>query len=613
MSSRYIGTATYSPDDNKLRLTAFSRLSPELYARVKAAGFSWAPRQEIFVAPRWTPSREDLLLELCGEIGDEDGTLLDRAEVRAERFEGYKDRRTADAESAHAGAARIMDGIPMGQPILIGHHSERHARKDAQRIENGLRKAVKMWETASYWQDRAAGAIAHAKYKELPRVRANRIKGIETNLRRMEREDKDRATKLALWSKEGITIEQARHIANFTHFTCTTEGSQGGGWSSWDVLRPDEDRYKACPSWTVEQVRAVALRVYSSSSETRERWRAHYANRIAYERAMLEEQGESALLAPKPRRELMPLLNYRATGGQITTPDPYNRGTDITYSQVDMTKAEYAAIYADSKGARLSRDRSHRFRTAVVKGHNLVAVYLTDSKDHGEPKATTPAPAPMPVELPFTPRPVREIPPDPAAAARAALKAGVVVAVAPQLFPTPPDLARRMVEAAGMMAGRRILEPSAGTGNLIRAILNDATGADCCRVVAVEINGQLAQGLRTMRDKTVHASETGLQIHARDFLECDEDTLGRFDFALMNPPFKDGSDIKHIEHARRFLKPGGRLVAICANGPRQRAALLPIVEETGGTWEDLPAGTFKDAGTNVNTALIVIEAASPAA
>lgn len=65
-------TATYSPEDNKLRLYPSSRLDSATYERVKAAGFKWAPRQELFVAPMWTPAREDLLMELCGEIGDED-------------------------------------------------------------------------------------------------------------------------------------------------------------------------------------------------------------------------------------------------------------------------------------------------------------------------------------------------------------------------------------------------------------------------------------------------------------------------------------------------------------------------------------------------------------
>ncbi len=54
--------ATYSPDDNKLRLYAASRLDPETYKKVHDAGFRWAPKQALFVAPAWTPGREDVLL-----------------------------------------------------------------------------------------------------------------------------------------------------------------------------------------------------------------------------------------------------------------------------------------------------------------------------------------------------------------------------------------------------------------------------------------------------------------------------------------------------------------------------------------------------------------------
>jgi hypothetical protein len=31
-----------------------------------------------------------------------------------------------------------------------------------------------------------------------------------------------------------------------------------------------------------------------------------------------------------------------------------------------------------------------------------------------------------------------------------------------------------------------------------------------------------------------------------------------------------------------------------------------MAEESGGWWEDLPAGTFKEAGTGVNVALLLI-------
>ena len=77
--------ATYSPDDNKLRLYAVSRLDPETYKKVHDAGFRWAPKQALFVAPAWTPGREDVLLSLAGEIEDEDSTLAERQEARAKK------------------------------------------------------------------------------------------------------------------------------------------------------------------------------------------------------------------------------------------------------------------------------------------------------------------------------------------------------------------------------------------------------------------------------------------------------------------------------------------------------------------------------------------------
>lgn len=67
--------ATYSAEDNKLRLYCSERLDSDLYSRVKEAGFKWAPKQDLFVAPRWTPAREDLCLELAGDISAEQSTL----------------------------------------------------------------------------------------------------------------------------------------------------------------------------------------------------------------------------------------------------------------------------------------------------------------------------------------------------------------------------------------------------------------------------------------------------------------------------------------------------------------------------------------------------------
>ena len=71
----------------------------------------------------------------------------------------------------------------------------------------------------------------------------------------------------------------------------------------------------------------------------------------------------------------------------------------------------------------------------------------------------------------------------------------------------------------------------------------------------------------------------------------------------MNPPFAKGADIKHIRHALQFVKPGGRLVALCANGPRQQRELEPIAS----TYEPLPEGSFKSSGTSVRVVLLTFD------
>lgn len=315
-----IGSATYSPEDNKLRLYPLVRLDKETYLRVKNAGFKYAPKQELFVAPMWTPEREDLLIELCGEVGDEDKSLVERAQERAERFEDYSDKRNQDAEHARAAVSAIADNIPFGQPILVGHHSERRARKDAERIESGMRRAVKMWDCSQYWQQRAAGALRNAKYKELPSVRARRIKTLEADKRKRERAKAEAQRLIKFWKGEAIATNskgEKRPIEikdENRAFICElvgrmpscgvcVRGLDGNGYySAWDILQPDEERHKNCPSKTVAELQEIALRLQAGVVARSERWITQYENRIAYERAMLAEQGGTVADRTQPEK-----------------------------------------------------------------------------------------------------------------------------------------------------------------------------------------------------------------------------------------------------------------------------------------------------------------------
>lgn len=163
-------------------------------------------------------------------------------------------------------------------------------------------------------------------------------------------------------------------------------------------------------------------------------------------------------------------------------------------------------------------------------------------------------------------------------------------------FPTPDDLARYVVSQADINHDQFILEPSAGSGQLLKAL--NVTDKDI-HTACYEINPDMQEGLEALSD----------EVNICDFLLAIPEP--KFDRVVMNPPFnKARADIHHVLHAFKFLKPGGRLVAIMPSGVRFRDDKLTnefrALVFSCGTIEDLPEGSFKESGTQVNTVLVTL-------
>lgn len=99
-----------------------------------------------------------------------------------------------------------------------------------------------------------------------------------------------------------------------------------------------------------------------------------------------------------------------------------------------------------------------------------------------------------------------------------------------------------------------------------------------------------------------------------DFLETAGPPL--YDVVLMNPPFEQARDIKHVMHAfHHHLRPGGRLVAIVSTGALYRSDRLAqsfraMVDEVSPDPDGvaLPSGTFDDTGV----ASLIVQLHKPA-
>lgn len=169
----------------------------------------------------------------------------------------------------------------------------------------------------------------------------------------------------------------------------------------------------------------------------------------------------------------------------------------------------------------------------------------------------------------------------------------------PGFFPTPCHLVARMIEEAGDLTGKTVLEPSAGNGAIAKEARKVGAIVSC-----VEYNCTLASILR----------QDGFEVENGDFMETQPKP---FDFVLMNPPFERGADALHVMHAFKFVREGGKLIAIMGEGSFYRSDRAAIefrnwLETVGGISERLPEGTFSGADayrpTGVQTRMVIIDA-----
>ncbi len=165
-------------------------------------------------------------------------------------------------------------------------------------------------------------------------------------------------------------------------------------------------------------------------------------------------------------------------------------------------------------------------------------------------------------------------------------------------FPTPAHLAQRMARLARISKGDRVLEPSAGNGNLA-----DAAAAAGASVDVIEISSQLRDILT-----------------AKGYTVVDHDFMGftpeqPYQAIVMNPPFSKRQDAEHIMRAFGMLAGGGSLVAIAGEGvffgqDQKAQHFRDWLDKHGAEVEALEGGTFQDnkllAQTGANARLIVL-------
>lgn len=159
-------------------------------------------------------------------------------------------------------------------------------------------------------------------------------------------------------------------------------------------------------------------------------------------------------------------------------------------------------------------------------------------------------------------------------------------------YPTPEPLVKRVQELADVNDTDLVLEPSAGTGCLLK-------GLNCSNITCVELNEVLATILK----------EKGYKVNNMSFEEFKSDV--KYDKIIMNPPFGKRLDAKHIVKAfNEHLADGGTLVAIHSQGissasDKASKEFQKLVDEYGVLQESYTGNEFKNSGKGTNVATTI--------
>lgn len=168
-----------------------------------------------------------------------------------------------------------------------------------------------------------------------------------------------------------------------------------------------------------------------------------------------------------------------------------------------------------------------------------------------------------------------------------------------QFYPTPKEVAERVVELCNIHSGDFVLEPSAGQGGLVDCIKSP------CKLFLVE---PLKENCLVLHKKGYSVVRETFE---KVYLDCVLKEV-QFDKIVMNPPFSGQRDIKHFMMAYGLLKKGGTLVSIISENALYYDTTVShnfncFLKNKGAYIENVPFRAFEDSGTTIETVIVKIK------
>ena len=195
-----------SVDGDEVLVHGTTRDDADVIQALKTNGFRWFRSLQSWGLPRsFRPetriARVEAFVKAMARLdrtvtvddSDRDLDAAERRQAREERLTERADRlaqrasrNAADADASRARADRIYSGYN-GQPILVGHHSERRHRRDLDRADAAMRSSFDAAAVAADQQRRADQIRRHLERGDHPVTIKLRLQRTEAELRKLQR------------------------------------------------------------------------------------------------------------------------------------------------------------------------------------------------------------------------------------------------------------------------------------------------------------------------------------------------------------------------------------------------------------------------------------------
>jgi hypothetical protein len=114
------------------------------------------------------------------------GIRTDKAERKIDRLTTTAQNREKEAERRYKTADNLVKDIPLGQPILVGHYSEKGHRRVIARAQSNMFKGVEAQRAGEDARERASSLSRQVSYVENPTQLKGRVVKLEKELKYWE-------------------------------------------------------------------------------------------------------------------------------------------------------------------------------------------------------------------------------------------------------------------------------------------------------------------------------------------------------------------------------------------------------------------------------------------